>query len=487
MSNLMDSKIKYVRYEKGKPWYRRRYPTTLRGHPQLEGKDYFRKRIKADPNDAQAFIADWNSLNSAYDTFVSALFNVNRNVIEEAQLTKKALDYLRMIDVSAGMFGGKEARFDGEVKDWLLDEHFDEMQRHYWAERESGHDNDPSELVAIQEEAWRLVHMPKDTPTQYKTYSQIFEAYWISQNMSESNKRDRETKRLRYEFVDVIGGDCIVTSDVLKDHLVKYAAFMRKKEIIFKGSIKTLSESTIKKYINVVTQPIIYHNEYVESEAEKIEVKRPKFSKRRQVKNKKRPLDYIDQNKLMTLICGRGDWKELFCLVAIQTGMHPSEAVQLSATSFNFTNIPAVVSLSGEGPIRKTEARQRLVPLVYRTERIKDLVECGHLEVLTSKTTDNISAQLKTMLSSVGKDYTAYSLRHTLRHNFASAAIPVDLQAEIGGWEAKGREMSESQAGYAELGKDTNERIKARAKALKRSLAHLLTPTASNAVSIKSA
>ena len=77
--------------------------------------------------------------------------------------------------------------------------------------------------------------------------------------------------------------------------------------------------------------------------------------------------------------------------------------------------------------------------------------------------------------------------RHTLRHNFASAAIPVDLQAEIGGWEAKGREMSESQAGYAELGKDTNERIKARAKALKRSLEHLLTPTASNVVSIKSA
>lgn len=257
MSNLMDSKIKYVRYEKGKPWYRRRYPTALRGHPQLEGKDYFRKRIKADPNDAQAFIADWNSLNSAYDTFVSALFNVNRNVIEEAQLTKKALDYLRMIDVSAGMFGGKEARFDGEVKDWLLDEHFDEMQRHYWAERESGHDIDPSELAAIQEEAWRLVHMPKDTPTQYETYSQIFEAYWIRQNMSESNKRDRETKRLRYEFVDVIGGDCIVTSDVLKDHLVKYAAFMRKKEIIFKGSIKTLSESTIKKYINLTRNGLL--------------------------------------------------------------------------------------------------------------------------------------------------------------------------------------------------------------------------------------
>lgn len=487
MGNLMSSKIKYIRYEKGRPWYRRRYPTQLLGHPQLNGKDYFRKRIKADPEDAEAFIADWNSLNSAYETFVSALLNVNSSIIEEAQLTKKALDYLRMIDVPVGLLGGKAARFDGDVKDWLLDEHFDEMQRHAWAERESGHDINPSELVAIQEEAWRLVHVSNDTPTQYKTYSQIFEGYWISQNMSENSKRDRETKRLRYEFIDVIGGDCIVTSEVLKDHLVKYASFMRKKEIVFKGSIKTLSESTIKKYINVITQPIIYHNEYVESDAEKIQIKRPEFSKRRQPKNKKPPLDYIAQKKLMSLIAGRGDWKELFCLIAIQTGMHPSEAAQLSRASFNFANTPVVLSISGEGTTRKDDARQRLVPLVLATDRIKELIEAGQLEILLTKSTDNMSAQLATLLSKVGSGFTAYSLRHTLRHNFVSAAIPVDLQAEIGGWVAKGSELSESQAGYAELGKDINERIKARAKALKRSLAHLLKPIAANVVDIKRA
>ena len=47
--------------------------------------------------------------------------------------------------------------------------------------------------------------------------------------------------------------------------------------------------------------------------------------------------------------------------------------------------------------------------------------------------------------------------------------------------------MSESQAGYAELGKDTNERIMARAEALKRSLAHLMPFDHNNVVSIKSA
>ena len=135
MSNLMDSRIKYVRYEKGKPWYRRRYPTTLRGHHQLEGKGYFRKRIKADPNDVQAFIADWNSLNASYETFVAALLSVNAGVIEEAHLTKRALDYLRMIDIPLGMLGGREVRFDGEVKGWLLDNYFDEMRAHSREER----------------------------------------------------------------------------------------------------------------------------------------------------------------------------------------------------------------------------------------------------------------------------------------------------------------------------------------------------------------
>ena len=487
MGNLMHSKIKYVRYEKGKPWYRRRYPTVLLGHPQLEGRDYFRKRIKADPDDAEAFIADWRRLDSAYETFVSALLNVNGDVIEAAQLSKKALDYLRMIDVPVGMFGGAEARFDGEVKDWLLSEHFDEMQRHAWHEQALRHEITPSELVAIQEEAWRLIHLPKDTVVATKTYSQIFDTFWVEQRMSEANKRDRETKRLRYEFIQIIGGDCTVTSDVLKDHLVKYAAFMRKKQVVAAGRTKPLSESTIKKYINVITQPINHHNEFVESDAERIEIKRPKFSKKRQVKNKKPPLDYIAQKKLMLLISGAGDWKELFCLIAIQTGMHPSEAVQLSKDSFNFANKPPIVSISGDGSIRKTEARQRLVPLVIASDRIRELIDAGQLEALKAKTTDNISAQLKNLLSKVGKDYTAYSLRHTLRHNFVSASVPVDLQAEIGGWEAKGSEMSESQAGYAELGKDTNERIKARAKALKRSLAHLMPLDHGNVVSIKSA
>lgn len=43
-----------------------------------------------------------------------------------------------MIDFPVTMIGGTEAMFDGEVKDWLLDEFFDEMQRYAWNEQESG-------------------------------------------------------------------------------------------------------------------------------------------------------------------------------------------------------------------------------------------------------------------------------------------------------------------------------------------------------------
>lgn len=65
------------------------YVRSSRCHPQLEGRDYIRKRSKADPDDADVFIADSHVLDTAYETFVSALLNVNGDVIETAQLSKK--------------------------------------------------------------------------------------------------------------------------------------------------------------------------------------------------------------------------------------------------------------------------------------------------------------------------------------------------------------------------------------------------------------
>ena len=87
--------------------------------------------------------------------------------------------------------GGDESisgGFDGEVKGWLLDNYFDEMRAHSREESVSVSEIMPSELVAIQEEAWRLIHLPRDTQIQTKTYGQIFEEFWVQRNMAESSK-----------------------------------------------------------------------------------------------------------------------------------------------------------------------------------------------------------------------------------------------------------------------------------------------------------
>lgn len=476
MGSLMKSKIKYVAYAKGKPWYHRRYPTDILGHPQLEGKSFLRQRIKVSPDDPVAFIAELDKLNSAFDSFVSTLRSANKDILQKHELTKKALDYLRLKQIPVGFLDYPDERFKSEAVEGVMDEHFWEMQVHAWEEREARHELPPSELVQIQEEAWRLITTPSPQVFAQRTYSQIFEQFWNDKKLSVDSKRHKEHKRIRSEFLDLVGGDRLVDTDTLKSDLIKYLAKLRKRGNISNHKGKILEASTLDRYLSVVLTPIKYHNEYAESELEIIKIQRPSIEHKKKATNRKPPITHDQQYELINAFSEETAWRELYIILSLQTGLHPSEAVQLKRDKFNFLNTIPLVSISGENTQRKTEARRRLVPLVYKVDRIQELLEQGALEELCAKSTDNISAQLNKVLKRLNPNWSCYSLRHTLRHNLQAAAIPTDLQAEIGGWEAKGSNISESQAGYGVLGKDSNERIAVRAKALKAAMAHLMLP-----------
>lgn len=391
MGSLMKSRIKYVAYAKGKPWYHRRYPTDILGHPQLDGKTFLRQRIKVSPEDAVAFIAELDKLNCAFDSFVSTLRSANFDILEKHELTKKAIDYLKLKEIPLGYLDNPEERFKSEAQDWLLDEHFYEMQTHSAQERAAGHNIPASELVQIQEEAWRLVTKPSPQVFAKQTYSQIFERFWQDKKLSINNKRHKEHRRIRNEFIDMIGGDRLVDSDSLKSDIIKFTAKLRKRGNISNHKGKGLEPSTLDRYISVVISPIKYHNELAETELEQIKITRPIIENKKKAPNKKPPITHEHQTELINVFSKESAWRELFVLLAIQTGLHPSEAVQLRPDSFNFQNTIPVVSISGKGTQRKTEARQRLVPLVFKVDRIQELIKLGGLETLSSKTPDNIS------------------------------------------------------------------------------------------------
>ncbi len=123
---------------------------------------------------------------------------------------------------------------------------------------------------------------------------------------------------------------------------------------------------------------------------------------------------------------------------------------------------------------RKTAERQRIIPLVYKVDRIKELIESGALKVLASKKPDNLSQQITKLVKKAQPDTTAYSLRHTLRHNAESAGIEGMIQAQLGGWSGKQAGVSEHMFKYGKGGADFEERIKPLAASMNRCLTHLL-------------
>lgn len=303
-----------------------------------------------------------------------------------------------------------------------------------------------------------------DSPPEQRRvkYEDLVQSYISYAGLSEYNKRDRAHMKLMNDFSRYISA---VTMEGLRDALLAYVADNR----------ASIAESSLSRYISVIVKPVAHHNDFIRNHDDRIVIMRPKLKDARPSKplNRKKPLNHTEQHKLMKSLGSMKPWQEFFVLLAMQTGANISETQQLTTRSFNFTNSVPLVCIGGEGTIKKTDERERMVPLVLGVERIKELIDLGVLEELSSKTADNISAQLSEVLNKVIAGSSSYSLRHTLRHNLVTAMIPVDIQSELGGWIGKGSTMSESHAGYGELGKDYNERLLTRSDALAKAFAHL--------------
>jgi len=90
------------------------------------------------------------------------------------------------------------------------------------------------------------------------------------------------------------------------------------------------------------------------------------------------------------------------------------------------------------------------------------------------KTADNVGQQIRAVLQKVDTTASAYTLRHTLKHNLDAAAVSPFIQREIGGWIKQDMHLSQHMAEYGSLGSDSKERLLPRESALNAALAHLM-------------
>lgn len=451
--------MKYLVYVKGLPYYQRRYPTRLRGHPSLTSAQ-FKRPLHVPASDPATIARAVEDMTKVYEDYISLLETANTDVLTQIELERKANSLLKAKGWQDGLLSIDDIYLKDQATEYFLDSReFDDLFEY------SKHPElqPKNTTVKIQERAWRRLQVPPNQTTpEYKLFSEVFQDFWNARRMSDQVKEHRRDKETWKKFLLYNTGDALITQETVRQYLQQF-----KNKRVQDG----VKSSTITKNLSVILAPL---NAYNETLTDPLDIRRPKVrpSKGEQV-DQKPPLYHSEQIALMGLLKEQDDWKTLYVLVALHTGSHPSEAVQLSDHNFNFTATIPTVTISGDGATRKNENRHRTVPLVYQVGRIRRLIESGALSVMASKDKDNAGIQIKKLLARVSPYASAYSLRHTLRHNGDASDISPIIQMALGGWSAKELGLSNHMAGYGELGKDVVERLKPRRDALIRMLSHL--------------
>lgn len=257
--------------------------------------------------------------------------------------------------------------------------------------------------------------------------------------MTEQNKTHRRDRETWKKFLSCNTGDTLATEESIRQYLTHF-----RHHRIDDG----VKSSTITKNLSVILAPL---HQYNDSLANPMTIKRPKVRKPHdEMTDQKPPLFHAEQIALIKRLPQEEAWKELYVLISLHTGSHPSEAVRLSPNNFNFHSSSPTVTISEDGVQRKGQNRNRTVPLIYQVERVKTLVSEGALQTMTSKTAENAGIQIKNLLVKISPKASAYSLRHTLRHNADSCNISPLIQMDLGGWSPKELGLSQHMAGYGE-------------------------------------
>lgn len=449
--------VKHLTTIKGLPYFQRRIPQRLLQHPAVKSTHY-KVRLPVDPTDEIALLSAINRANEVFTVYVDTLTNANLEALSEQDLQRRAAFYLEASGFEPGLAATRDLRLNDLVQD------------HAWHsgafEELSDYDADETQLmtdqVKIQSLAWSLLTQKQPRLDLPKTLQELFDQHWLHTNKSDADKRDRKAKALWKEFLELSGGDTVCEKTVLQDALRRYANAK-----LQQGN----KPSSVSRNITTIVQPIKHHNTQC-SAAEIIEIIRPKLPNTRDTERKK-PLYHIEQQRLIKTLKDEIEWKQLYVLLALHTGMHPSEAIQLKPTHFSFKGDIWTVTVSGNDTKRKTQERGRIVPLVFERERIKTLVGNDCLTEMNNKTADNVGQQIRVLLQKTDQEASAYTLRHTLKHNLDAASVSPFVQREIGGWVKQDMHLSQHMAEYGSLGSDSKERLIPRESALNVALAHL--------------
>ena len=443
-----------IRNNNGSLSFQKRIPEAVIGHPYWNGKKFFTKQLglpeKAFYEDIQKARAE------ALDTFnelCSALAIGESDKLTEIELLRHAKVLLENNGFTIGqarpelrdekVVGTDRATenqkwFDFEFSehpmwddliDW--DSHCKTLEAESVARRDPYFYRPPlpAELKVL-DAAYRLATRKPDRDTLF-LWQEFWPTYVKDNNVDLSNNYGRQKQRQWFSFLEHVQSQEVNSSAMnngLRDWLDK-----RRKD--------SVSDQTIDKefrHIKAVLNFVID-----QQNLEQLTLRPPKFK----IQTKPKVRQVFADDDLVGLFNYCSDrtkatfkpWKAFLLTVMCQSSAHQKELEQLKRSDVHLDDEYPFVNIRPDADV-KSKDRIRIIPVPYRTELLKALIDEmdeGQETVLPARVlaTDitNRNTQLRRIVAKFG-DYQPYCTRHTFKHHLSlTQGTPMQIQY-LQGW-----------------------------------------------------
>ena len=324
----------------------------------------------------------WNRCNNQFNDTVEIIRDRNVHILSEKDLERRATNLLKMYNLKPG--DGDPSLQDRRKHGVKADAHASFVHHvaheiepfrnliEWGAEEQYKNQGNPNPYpttevpneLKVAERAWVLFNnpAPKTKPVQFGDLWPLYER----QKQLDMSDRNNINKRVRWERFYKIVGDDVISTQAINEGLRSW-----KEQRILEGKVQ---DQTIKKELSQIVAILNHAKRELALDLNwvtpKIEIRtqereRPVISQEhyRQIFD-----DISDTNKRRY-----APWKEFVLTILCQSSAIISELMRLERKDIHLDAKTPYINLYDTK--LKTEDRKRIVPIVFRIERLKDLLQ----------------------------------------------------------------------------------------------------------------
>lgn len=456
--------------------YVRAIPKVLRSHPTFKNKKNYRRQLASIEVSREELVKVWEQAHTDFEVYIERLKQLNNDVIMNNNLIEQAERFLRMNGLSAGMLAVSNqagshndswSLEQGIEQSGVFDELFDHVARVGYQQAGSvvPIKQELCSTLRIQEQAWKLLNEPRKESYKLYLFSDCWTEYVAKKGLDTSVRGGKRVQACFDRFIELVG-DLVLDGNNINDALASYVDLREQKrtESLSGGGRPSPSPASISRELNTLLAVLRVGCKKFRITAN---IERPQI-KEDVSPRERHTFSTHEQLELVSLASDQSrtdyqPYKELMILLMIQTGTHVTELIRLKRNKVILdSDIPHMI-LDGE---LKTSQRKRVIPLVYKVKRIRDLAEHYYDssdyffgDTNASRTPDNYSAQLNKLCKEINPDSSSYSCRHAFKHLAYAKGVDAQVLAILGGWSGKEAGLSRQMQGYGKSGLVTNESL----------------------------